>query len=364
MPNPGSSEVGQRRFWNALSDSPGVISIGAWGGHQEGDALWASGDGAGWSLVYTGTQLNEGILPFPPEFKLCRFWKFTHDASGPGGSFVDWNGTNEWILKPYSTDMSVQGPDYWVRGLDWDTANLFYESSHFAIPTSIHYRAFVKATDIHGGYFDPYATGWGAGGLLYGYLNDVYFGNNEMGGNKPNVGVGPKHEAIGDLSKSYMGFWGNFGLSSGVATSAFSNHAEFVFDLCDRPEAMASAAGLSLENQSEGWGTDTAPISTDPSGHRIFTLSTSPARGTLNVYTPKGLQLMKGIDWDNDPCDTTGRVYRLMYDPKDICGGIYRVVVTYLVMAPTLRQAKRTTRITDTSTGHDRINAQGDIRGL
>ena len=309
----------------------------------------------------------------------------TFDESVPPLQEAGWDGTNEWIFFPYSnnSDMfqsSDPFPDangYWNRGLH-PSENLFWDAlvgpqppigawDCKTSPTTLHYRATLQAAGLP-------TYGFGGGGDLYGYLNDVYFGNNGMGGNKPSVGVAGKLAAVGDLSKRYEGFWGAFGINAGLSGSGvlpggfnpypYSCHAEWVFDLCDRPEAAATVASLSLENQSEGWGTDTAPISTDPSGHRIFTLSTSPARGTLNVYTPKGLMLMKGIDWDNDPCDTTGRVYRLMYDPKDICGGIYRVIVTYLVMAPTLRQAKRTPRITDTNVGHDRINSQGDIRGL
>jgi hypothetical protein len=40
-----------------------------------------------------------------------------------------------------------------------------------------------------------------------------------------------------------------------------------------------------------------------------------------------------------------------------------RVVVTYLVMAAALRQAKRTARTIDTNVGSNRLNSL-DIRGL
>ena len=392
MPNPGAFEVGQRRFWNALGDKPGVIYIGSWGGFggvnlyagrsiETGVTNAQTGFTTGttpmveWDLIYTGDQLATGPLPFPTAYKTARYWKMVLAKSVPAMQEAEWVGPNEWIFFPYSTNLDLfvssdafpESNAYWNRGLH-PSDNLFFDAlvgpkpvlgpwNCKTSPTTLHYIATCEANES--------TYGFGGGGSLFGYLNDVYFGNNGYGGNKPNVGIGPKTAAVGDLSKTYEGFWGTLGTNAGLAYPGdYTVYAEWVFDLCDRPEAMAAVAGLSLENQSEGWGTDTAPISTDPSGHRIFTLSTSPARGTLNVYTPKGLMLMKGIDWDNDPCDTTGRVYRLMYDPKDICGGIYRVIVTYLVMAPTLRQAKRTPRITDTNVGHDRINSQGDIRGL
>ena len=346
MPNPGAFEVGQRRFWNALGDTPGIIYIGSWGAlgvwGGSGD-LYADG-----VLVYTAEQLAQGPQPFPVAFKTARVWTMVHTASVPGLGSVDFD-CGMWFLQPYTTIPSV--------GLD----NLMHDA--IAMPTTLHYTAHDDIGAVTGGYFPPYASGFGDGGLLYGYLNDIYFGNNEMGGNKPSVGIGPKIDAVGDLSKTYSGLWGQLGLSHGIATSAISIKATWTFDLCDRAEAMATSASLSLGNQSEGWGTDVASVVVDVHGHRTFTLSTSPARGTLNVYTPKGLMLMKGIDYDNCPCDTTGRVYCLLRDIGGPCNTISRVVVTYLVMAAALRQAKRTARTVDTNVGSNRLNSL-DIRGL
>ena len=350
MPNPGAFEVGQRRFWNALGDQPGVIFIGSWTGFT-GVNLYGDGD-----LVYTGDQLASGPLPFPTELKLVREWKLVLSKSVVAMQEAGWSGPNEFIFKPYSNDMTLVGPNAWMRGADWNTANLFYDSCPFAMPTALRYTATCLINET--------TYGFGAGGRMFGYLNDVYFGNNDMGGNKPNVGIPGKLNAVGDLSKTYVGFWGTLGTDAGLAYPGdYTVHAEWIFDLCDRPEAAATAASLSLQNQSEGWGVDTAPVTTDSMGHTIFTLSTSPARGTLNVYTPKGLMLMRGLDWDNDPCDITGLVYRLLHDFSGQCEKLSRVVVTYLVMAAALRQAKRTARTIDTNVGSNRLNSL-DIRGL
>jgi hypothetical protein len=361
MPSRGSDEVGQRRFWNALADRPGIIYIGTWGGlggsdptgQGEGDYLWASDDGADWTLVYTGDQLTSGVLPFPTQFKLSRYWRLTHRWTHAPNS--DWDGTNEWIFKPYSTDFSLVGPDAWQRGADWQE-NLFYASSKFSIPTTIHYRAKAVITAT--------TYGFGGGGPMYGYLNNHYFGHNEMGGNKPNEGVGPKLDAIGDLSKSYVGFWGALGTAHGVANPEYSIYAYWIFDLCDTPEIAAVVAALK-GNQTEGWGTDVATI--EPAsvhGHRHFTIEVSPARGTINVYTPRGEMLVKGVDWDNDDCDRSGRVYKyLRPDPTTRCGLSYRVVVTYLVPVRGLRRPRRTARIVAPDTAADRLRDL-DIRGL
>jgi len=361
MPNPGSSEVGQRRFWNALADQPGVIFIGSWGSLVNAN-LWASDDGGSWMLVYTGAQLDTGVLPFPVRYKLCRYWKMTYENYGGAYSSTDWNGTNEWIFKPYSSDMHLAGPSWWARGDDWETANLFYDSSPYSIPTSIHYTAALQGAPIEGGYFEPYASGFGAGGLLYGYLNNHYFGNNEMGGDKPSEGVGPKKTAVGDLSKVFGGFWGAFGISHGVAPGGYSIKAEWVFDLCDRPAMAATSASLSLGNQGEGWGTDAVKVTTSE-GRRQFILDVTPARGTLNVYTPQGERLFEGVHYIPQDCDRSGRYYWLLYEPTDPCNKVYHLVVTYLVLAATLRQGKRTSRLVDTNEGHDRLRNL-DIRGF
>lgn len=363
MPTPGSNEVGQRRFWNALADQPGIISIGHWGTLDDRSALWADA-GDGWQLVYTGSQINEGPKPFPTAYKLARYWKWTYAASGGNGSSVDYDGTNEWIFKPYSTDLSLQGANAWMQGEDWDTANLFYESSPFSMPTSIHYIARLEGGATSGGYFDPFATGFGPAGLLYGYLNDHYFGNNEMGGDKPSEGVRGKKTAVGDLSKTYVGFWGAFGIAHGVAMNGYSLQAEWVFDLCDRAELAATTATLSLGNQSEGWGTDVVTITTAENGRKQFILDVSPARGTLNVYTPQGKQLFEGVHYIPQECDRSGRYYWLLYEPVDPCAKVHHLITTYLVMAHTVRQAQRSPRITDSNVGHDRLGPTGDIRGL
>jgi hypothetical protein len=343
MPNPGAFEVGQRRFWNALGDHPGIILIDSWTGLTDAD-LYADGE-----LVYTGEQLNAGILPFPAQFKTARIWEMrrTHIIPDMGATDFD---CGQWHLQPYTTVPST------------DVDNLMHDS--IAMPTTLHYEAVTEfLVPVPGGYWPGVGTGFGAGGLLYGYLNNRYFGNNEYGGSKENIGIGPKYAAVGDMSKQNTGFWGHFGLSHGIAPGGGMTKSTWTFDLCDRSEATATSASLSLENQSEGWGTDTARVSTDPAGHRIFTLTTSPARGTLNVYTPKGLMLMRGLDWDNDPCDTTGLAYRLLRDISGPCESLSRVIVTYLVVAATLRQGQRTARTVDTNAGSNRLNSL-DIRGL
>jgi hypothetical protein len=373
MPNPGAFEVGQRRFWNALGDQPGVIFIGKWNDFN-GVSLWASMDGGSWSLVYTGDELQSGPLPFPTQWKTARFWKMVLVKSVVAMQEAEWTGANEWVFFPYSNDISLfvstdRSPDvngYWKRGLH-PSDNLFWDALVGPAPASGPWNCKTSPTTLHYNAtcaINETTYGFGAGGRMFGYLNDVYFGNNGMGGNKPNVGIPGKTSAVGDLSKRYEGFWGAMGTDAGLAYPGdYTVAAEWVFDLCDRPEAAATAASLSLQNQSEGWGVDTAPVTTDSMGHTIFTLSTSPARGTLNVYTPKGLMLMRGLDWDNDPCDTTGLVYRLLHDFSGQCEKLSRVVVTYLVMAAALRQAKRTARTIDTNVGSNRLNSL-DIRGL
>jgi len=377
MPNPGSSEVGQRRFWNALADQPGVIYIGAWPSGlgpkcwlmaaftyrmgERGERIYD------WNIVYTGDELESGILPFPTRFKTARYWQLLYVGGCGSNGSVDWDGTNEWILKPYSTDMDLVGPNAWMRGDDWDTANLFYDSSPFKLlgadgATSLHYHAKLEAGPVKGGYFEPYATGWGPAGGMYGYLNDHYFGNNEMGGDKPSEGVGQKGEAIGDLSKTYVGLWGAFGIVHGIAPGGYGAIATWTFDLCDRAALAATTATLSLGNQSEGWGTDVVKVTTSE-GRRQFILDVTPARGTLNVYTPQGERLFEGVHYIPQDCDRSGRYYWLLYEPTDPCNKVYHLVVTYLVLAATLRQGKRTSRLIDTNEGHDRLRNL-DIRGF
>jgi len=355
MPNPGSSEVGQRRFWNALADQPGVIYIGSWGSLDDRSALYADGD-----LVYTGSQLATGILPFPIWAKLARYWRFEYNYSTPAGGSSDWDGTNEWIFKPYSSDMALVGPNAWMRGTDWETANLFYDASPFKVDgngdnaTTLHAQMVCNASSS--------TYGFGGGGLAYGYLNNHYFGHNEMGGNKPNEGVGPKALAVIDLSKEYVGLWGAFGIAHGVATSAYSVKMTVDFDLCDRAELAATTASLSLGNQSEGWGTDVVKVTTSE-GRRQFILDVTPARGTLNVYTPQGERLFEGVHYIPQDCDRSGRYYWLLYEPQDSCENVHHLIVTYLVLASRTRQGKRTSRLVDTNEGHDRLRNL-DIRGF
>jgi hypothetical protein len=356
MPNPGSSEVGQRRFWNALADQPGVIYIASWGSLDDRSALYADGE-----LVYTGSQLATGILPFPTWAKLARYWRFEYNYSTPAGGSSDWDGTNEWIFKPYSSDMALVGPNSWMRGADWNTANLFYDASPFKVDengdnaTTLHAQMVCNASST--------TYGFGGGGLAYGYLNNHYFGHNEMGGNKPNEGVGPKASAVIDLSKEYVGFWGAFGISHGVATSDYSVKMTVEFDLCDRAELAATSASLSLEVQSEGWGTDTVNITMDPDGSRHFVVPVTPARGSLRVYTPAGKQLFEGTHYVPDDCDRSGRYFRMLYDPQTPCGGLYRLVLQYLVVSSQLQQGKKTARLVDVNEGHDRLRNL-DIRGF
>jgi hypothetical protein len=394
VPSPSASEVGQRRFWNNIQDRPGIIFIGSWTGLQ-GAALWAgnpiatpvvnaqtgfvtgTAPAVDWQLVYTGEELMTGVLPFPVQFKTCRFWKMTYQESRAPLQEAGWEGTNEWILKPYSTDMDLMGPNSWMRGRDWRTANLFYDSCPFAIPTTLHYTAKIE---IGGSGYPTY--GFGGGGNLYGYLNDKYFGLNGFGGNKPNIGIGGKLSAVGDLSKSYGGFWGAFGINAGLAhPGPYSCEAEWVFDLCWRPEAAAMMAlngqishlNPPADGQTEGWGTDMVPVQDntidkeDGSSETYlqFSVDVSGARETMNVYTTTGKQLQYGTDYVHDSCDKSGRSYRLAPGaiPADPCGGIYRLIVTYLVQAATLSRGKRSPREIDTNVGHDRL-AGHDIRGL
>jgi len=388
MPSRGSHEVGQRRFWNMLRDTPGIMYIGAWG--YSPYATLTSDTGFAAPL----TIFENGPIEFPPEHKLARTWTLDYFRKTTSLEGVDFDGTNEWIFKPYSTKWGLVGPSAWMQGDDWNTANLFYDSSPFAIPTTLHYTAngdTPKATYISIAYPWAYnpgtgAQGWGAGGRLYGYLNDVYFGNNEMGGSKPNVGVEPQTSAVGDLSKSFSGLWGAFGISHGVCINADPpgciTTASWSFDLCYRPQM---AAVYTFNNQyahepgesepTEGWGTDIVAIveatvefmDGTQEDYRQFTVDTSPARDTMNVYTLKGVQLTYGRDYIHDDCDRSGRSYRLVENeitnPPDPCETLFALIVTYLVVAAVLRTALHIGRETDPNEGADRLRID-DIRGL
>jgi len=392
MPSSPSSKVAQRRFWNALTETDGILWIQNVS-HADKVNLYADG-----KLVYTGVQLASGPLPFPPEFKMARTWTLTYNNTHAGLVLVDYDGTGPWIFKPYSTDVHLAGPNWWAIGSDWETANLFYDSSPFKVDadgnnaTTLHYMANLawginpprpgQAFPWVYGSFEI-AVGWGQGGYLYGYLNNHYFGNNEMGSNKPNEGVGPQKGPItGDLSKEYGGLWGCFGLSHGVLVwDSASVSASWTFDLCGRAAAMAV---LNFNNeiahtnpdaqQSEGWGTDIVAVHDNvvqleggaAERYAHFTVDVSPARGTFNVYTMKGEQLEKGTDYVNDPCDRSGRSYRLLRDledPNDPCSTVYSLIVTYLVVAPTLSTPKNPGRVTDPNTSANRRDIN-DIRGL
>jgi len=393
MPNSPSTKVAQRRFWNALANEmDGIIWIQNISAPDK-VALYADG-----KLVYTGLELATGPLPFPPEFKLARTWTWTYDNYHTGLVGVDYDGTGAWILKPYSTKLDLVGPNSWMYGDDWDTANIFYDSSPFKVDadgnnaTTLHYLAKINwvLNPPRSGLAFPWvygttnvAQGWGDGGYLYGYLNNHYFGNNEMGGNKPNEGVGPQKGPIkGDLSKEYGGLWGAFGLAHGVFLwSEGWVKASWEFDLCGRTTAMAV---LNFNNeiahtnpdaqQSEGWGTDIVAVhdnvvEAEDGGierYAHFTVDVSPSRGTMNVYTMAGEQLEKGIDYVNDPCDRSGRSYRLLKDladPKDPCSTVHSLIVTYLVTAPVLSTPKNPGRVTDPNTSANRRDIN-DIRGL
>jgi len=414
MPARGSSEVAQRRFWNMLTDKPGIIYIGRWTGTdhnwQYGDAYLTSDTG----FVVHLSVFENGPIVFPPEHKLARIWKIRYRSSVNTLGPVEFDGGNEFIFKPYSTDFRLMGDGggwehrniYWTRGEDWKTANLFFDSSPYAIPTSLHYIAFG---DTPKGKNDPIAPnwvydsetgaeGWGDAGRLYGYLNDVYFGNNEMGGNKPSVGVRHKGSAVGDLSKTYEGLWGCFGISHGICTNSGTpdilsqdksgvscvTTAEWTFDLCYRPQMMAMSTfnnqvfhlNTGGDTQSEGWGTDIVAIheatvefnTGEQETYRQFTVDVSPARSTMNVYTLKGQQLTYGVDYVHDDCDRSGRSYRLLdtpiTDPADRCDRPFALIVTYLIVATTLHAAgDRKGRVTDTNVGSDR-RSEDDVRGL
>jgi len=385
MPSRGSAEVGQRRFWNVLQDKPGIMYIQ----NTSPEAVLYSDTGFEASL----SIFDNGPIVFPPEHKMARVWgiKYYHEAFPLTG--VDFDGPGAWIFKPYSTDFTLVAGDAWARGADWRTANLFYDSSHHAIPTTLHYAATGdtpagEKVDIAWAYNpDSGAQGFGTGGLLYGYLNDVYFGNNEMGGNKPNIGVGPKRAAIGDLSKSSSGLWGAFGISHGTCINNLPGcvtSAKWEFDLCWRPAAMLvttfnnQVAHLNEggDTQSEGWGTDIVAIveatvefdTGEQEEYRQFTVDVSPARSTMNVYTVKGEQLTYGIDYVHDDCDRSGRSYRLLdtdlTNPGDPCARLYALIVTYLVVASTLQPGgDRKGRVTDTNIGSNRLS-NNDVRGL
>jgi len=397
------SEVGQRRFWNMLRDVPGIMYVGSWG--HSPNAILTSDTGFEAPL----TIFNGGPIEFPPEHKLARIWTVTYEKDVPPLQGVDYDGTNEWIFKPFSTEWGLVGPDSWMQGEDWATANLFFDASKFAIPTSLHYTATgntPKTSYIDIAYPWAYnpgsgAQGWGAGGLLYGYLNDVYFGNNEMGGNKPSVNVGPKTEAVGDLSKSFAGLYGAFGISHGTCINAdmCRVRAKWEFDLCYRPQMMFLSSFNNQvfhlnedTNPTEGWGTDVvalhdATVEFNDGSHetyRQFTVDVSPARSTMNVYTVQGKQLTYGVDYAEDDCDKSGRSYRLIdfweerdengkllwirrnpnTNPEDICLTLFVLVVTYLVNAATLRSPTHDGRTVDTNVAHNRLGKTGDIRGL
>jgi hypothetical protein len=127
------------------------------------------------------------------------------------------------------------------------------------------------------------------------------------------------------------------------------------------------------DDQTEGWGNDMVPVQDatidkeDGSSETYlqFTVDVSAARETLNVYTTGGKQLMYGTDYVHDACDKSGRSYRLAPGaiPKDPCGGLYRLLVTYLVTATTLKTGARSPHQTDTNVAHDRL-AGHDVRGL
>jgi hypothetical protein len=403
MPNSPATKVAQRRFWNALTETDGILwiqnvsapdKVNLYAGIQTEDP------GTGeltttWHHVYTGMELATGPLPFPPEFKMARYWKLTYDNYHMGLVSVDYDGTGAWIFKPYSTKLGLVGANSWMEGDDWDTANIFYDSSPFKVDadgnnaTTLHYfagvawsvlppRSSLAFPWVYGSF--KIATGFGQGGYLYGYLNDHYFGNNEMGGGKENEGVGPAEGSIsGDLSKEYVGLWGCFGLSHGVFLWAVGSvSASWTFDLCDRAEAMAIlnfnnevAHGNPDAQQSEGWGTDIVAVHDNvvefengtTETYRHFTVDVSPSRGTINVYTMSGIQLHEGIDYVKDPCDRSGRSYRLLRKPKDPCSTDHRLIVTYLVTAPTLSTPKNPGRVTDPNTSANRRDIN-DIRGL
>lgn len=385
MPSRGSAEVGQRRFWNMLRDRAGIMYVA---GGSSPYARLTSDTGFDEPL----TIFDNGPIPFPPEHKLARTWTFTYSHWVPALQSVDYDGPNQIIFKPYSTKWGLVGPDPWMQGDDWETANIFYDSH--AMPTSVHYIAdgnTPKDTYISIAFPWAYnpgsgAQGFGAGGLLYGYLNNVYFGNNEMGGGKENVGIGPKTSAIGDMSKTYPGLWGSFGISHGVCIneSGCSTNAKWVFDVCGRSQELAMMTfnnQISHTNedtyQSEGWGTDAVALhestveKADGSQekYRQFSVDVSPAAstGTMNVYTMKGRQLEYGIDYVHDDCDKSGRSYRLNDTeatvPTDPCDAVYALVVTYLVVASSLRSGRHPARQTDTNEAHDRLRTN-DPRGL
>jgi len=406
MPSRGSSEVAQRRFWSVLKDTPGIMWIGPWGGApppERGTAMLYSDTGFAASL----SIFDNGPITFPPEHKLARHWWLVYSNHVNTLGSVDFDVGHAWIFKPYSTDWELVGGDWWMRGHDWATANLFIDSH--IMPTTLHYTAWADTPKTTNDPIAPAwvykpdsgAQGWGTAGLLYGYLNDVYFGNNEMGGNKPNVGDGPKRFAVGDLSKTYSGLWGGFGINHGVCINARSGpvdiidadtrigwacltDAEWHFDLCHRPQMMAMTtfnnqiAHLNTggDTQSEGWGTDIVAIHEatvefndgTQEVYRQFTVDVSPARSTLNVYTLKGEQLTYGVDYVHDDCDRSGRSYRLLdtplTDPADPCDRPYALIVTYLIVATTLHAAgSRKGRITDTNVGSNR-RSEDDVRGL
>jgi hypothetical protein len=377
-----------------LRDKPGIMYVRSWVGNSP-DCILRSDTGFEAPL----TVFDDGPIEFPPEHKLARTWWFEYIKWVPGLSGVDYDGPNEIIFKPYSTDFELVGPDWWARGHDYKTANMFYDAVE--MPTSLHYIASGDTPSTEHltiaypwVYPEEYAAqGFGPGGLLYGYLNDHYFGNNEMGGGKESEGVGPKRGAIGDMSKTYGGLWGGFGISHGICLNSLgcNTHATWTFDLCWRPQAMAMATfnnEIYHTNEdtyeSEGWGTTVVAIYENTiekmdgsqETYRRFTVDTSPARATLNVYTmrdpitkqPGGRQLTLGVDYTHDDCDKSGRSYRLidndLTDPEDPCERLYALVVTYLVTAPSLRTASHPGRQTDPNVAHDRRGGGGDIRGL
>jgi hypothetical protein len=401
MTMPGSHNVAQRRFWNMLAMKPGIIHIGSWDTLDDRSTLRAGFDNLDypdasdepilWYDVYTGSELRYGPLEFPPEFKLARYWQWRYESGTIAGlSGVDYNGTNEWILKPYSEEFGLVGGNAWQRGSDWDVANLFYDASPFAIPTSLHYDAKVNwnVTGARSGLAVPWvyddfdiAVGWGQGGYLYGYLDDHYFGNNETGGDKPSEGIGPRQESVGDLSKSFAGLWGNFGLSHGILVWDSGNCvATWTFDVCDRPYQMFTANFNNQiyhqletgEFQSEGWGTDIVQVVANTVEHEDgskedylqFSTDVSPSRSTLNVYDMEGQMLTYGEDYVDDPCDRSGRSKRLVKEPVDPCKRYHTLIVTYLVTAQSLESGTHPGRTTETNVGHDRQGEQGDIRGL
>ena len=427
--NPGSGHtsgganakgVAQRRFWNAMTPTldDGVIAISSWDGLENCELL-ASQDGCDWEHVYDGSQFLQtktlaepwfGFQPFPTRFKLYRYWRLAYKYPGvvtAGSQSFGGLDINEFIFMPYSTDLS---------GARWDrgdpTDNLFYTSSPIwrsagHPETKVRYEAHVHFRDPQTK--DIVYPSWtmfgGPSNGAYGYLNDVYFGWNQFGGNKPNVGIGPKINAVGDLSKSYSGLWGAFGIADGIPNMNLLITAEWTFDLCDEPSRVfAKVVGNPNPVQSEGWGSEWCVADLDG----IFETRATPQRSTLTVYDIEGGQLHDGIHYEPLEGDKSGRKYKLLVTPKigagagagaegdcnpfaggdenagfgghvgeggtefgespSLCdlegvGSHVALAVTYLVSPATISQVRTTKRQTNPGVTHDRLR-MNDIRGL